>query len=190
MPEIRSIRIVTRPRVAPKFPGDLSAREFEAYDEFAEALRGHSRLDVRVVEDELRTVDDDAFVLLDTDILDEEVAECRSAVRRMILVNTAGPPACVERLDELGLAGAIPRGRYSQWQHRRAKEGGGGLFGLRVVADRMGAASFLGSMSATYRDIYSERYRDLPELVAAYIEAFAAMWPDIAATDAGEAESR
>jgi hypothetical protein len=28
------------------------------------------------------------------------------------------------------------------------------------------------------------RYRDLPELVAAYIEAFAAMWPDIAGTQA------
>ena len=176
MPEIRSIRIVTRPRVAPRFPDDPSKREFFGYDEFAEALRRHSRFDVHVIEDELRTVGEDAFVLLHRDIRDEELSDCPGALQRTIIVNSDGPPACVRRLDELGLAGAIPRGRYSQWQHHRAKEGGGGLFGLRTVADRMGAGSFLGSMSARYRDICSERYRDLPELVAAYIEAFAAMW--------------
>jgi len=179
MPEIRSIRIVTRPRRPPRFPTDLSTREFYGYDEFAEALGRHSRFDVRVIEDELRTVEDDAFVLLQSDVRDEELAECQSAVRRTILVNSAGPPACVERLDQLGIAGAIPRGRYFQWRSRPQREGGGGLFGLRSVADRMGATSFLGSMSARYRDIYSERCRDLPELVAAYIETFAEMWPDL-----------
>jgi hypothetical protein len=179
MPEIRSIRIVTRPRMAPKFPSHRSAREFHAYDEFAEALGRHSRFDVRVIEDELHTVEDDAFVLLDTDFLDVEVAECQSAVRRTILVNCERFPACVERLDELGHAGAIPRGRYSHWQHRRAKEGGGGLFGLRAVADRMGAASLGGYISPRYRDVNSERCRDLPELVAAYIETFAEMWPGL-----------
>jgi hypothetical protein len=188
MAEIRSIRIVTRPRVPPKFPGDLSKREFYGYDEFAEALGRHSVFDVRAIDDDLHTVGEDAFVLLHRDIRDDEVSDCPNALLRTIIVNSVGPPACVERLDELGLAGAIPRRRYSQWQYDRATEGGAGLFGLRAVADRMGAASVLGSMSASYRDIYSERYRDLPELVAAYIEAFAAMWPDVAGKDLAEAK--
>jgi hypothetical protein len=190
MAEIRSIRIVTRPRVTPRFPSDLSKREFYGYDEFAEALGRHSRFDVRVIEEDLRTVGEDAFVLLHRDVREEELSDCPHAFHRTIIVNSDGPPACLERLDRLGHAGAIPRGRYSHWQHRRAKDGGGGLFGLRAVADRMGTGSLGGYMSPRYRDIYSERYRDLPELVAAYIEAFAAMWPDMAATHAGEAESR
>ena len=189
MREIRSICIVTRPRVTSTFGDDSSTRVFYRYDEFAEALRRHSHFDVRVLEDELRMVDEDAFVLLHRDVRDEELSGCPAALQRVMVVNSDRPPACVERLDRLGLAGAIPRDRYLQWLHRRAKEGGGGLFGLRTVADRMGTASFLGSMSATYRDIHSERYRDLPELVAAYIEAFAAMWPDVAGKDLAETKT-
>lgn len=48
----------------------------------------------------------------------------------------------------------------------------------------MGIAAPDGGFQTTnYFPLYSERFRDLPELVTAYIEAFAEMWPEIAGKD-------
>ena len=86
----------------------------------------------------------------------------------------------LDRLEEWHLAGGIDRRRYDMWRHDRSNEGGGGLVGLAEVAARMGVAAPDGGFrSARYFPLYSQRYRDLPELLAAYIETFADMRPDV-----------
>jgi hypothetical protein len=147
------------------------------YDRFAAALAAHTRAPVSVVEARLRDAPARGALLVNTTGYDEMLDECDPAVRestaaRTLILN-GGRATLLERLDRHGFAGGITGERYAAWRADPAGDTGGGLYGLRAIAERLGAHAAPGgpSPSERYCVMRSERFTGLPALVVAYLDA-------------------
>lgn len=95
---------------------------------------------------------------------------------RVFLLNMKRGPREAERVGDLGVAGAILAMRYVLWLTERADDFGSGIFGLRSVADVIGARCADSEYLVTpqYCMIGAEdRFHSLPELLAAYLVGYA-----------------
>jgi hypothetical protein len=154
-------------------------RQFQTYDQFAEELRRHAEADVTIVEDFLRAAPRQGVVLLDpSTTLSTALAECdaerrNTLPRRTVLLN-ADRSHVMPLIEEHSLAGAIEKHRYFLWRTDPEHESGGGLYGVRSVAERMGAhcISSPGFPSERYCILSSGRYADLPSLLVGYLETY------------------
>jgi hypothetical protein len=150
-------------------PTVRTPREFDAVDEFADALR-EAGADVRVVE-ERQNVPMDGFVLL----FDEQsLNKLNSLGPRLILVN-ADRSTLMVKAESNKLACAVEKHRYFMWRAQRSEERGDGVVGRReVLAKLPGASAEQGPYSsANYSWMTSDAYPDLPRLMVAYLSEYA-----------------
>lgn len=178
-----TVKIVIEPPRAPwplpADPDDVSARAFYALDRFAGEIQKHTQAEVMVVEQRLSAVPPCGFVLFQPDgLLSDALAACEprlreSLLQRMVLLN-ADRSNVVELLEQHRLAAAIEKHRFFLWRTRPNRDAGYGLHGLRSVAEAMGAETY-GPMQPgeRYCELGSLRFKDLPELLVAYLEEYA-----------------
>lgn len=174
---IERIAIVARPQsLGPVSSASvLSARAFHGYDDFAAALAMHTQLEVLTVEAPVASLGNGTFVLLDETIDERDLIGCDPSMSsRIVLLNAERAPGLLETLEQWRLAGGVETNRYRRWRYERDRESGHGLFGLRAVATEMGATCAESGVFATerYSSIGSDACRDLPQLIARYVDAF------------------
>jgi hypothetical protein len=178
------VKIVIEPPRAPWLrpadPGDVSARAFYALDRFAEEIQKYTQSEVMVVEQRLSTVPADGFVLFQPDgLFSDALAECElrlrdSLLQRMVLLN-ADRSNVVELLEQHRLTAAIEKHRFFLWRTRPNRDVGYGLYGLRSVAEAMGAETYgpISQHGERYCELGSPRYANLPALLVGYLDEYA-----------------
>ena len=98
------------------------------------------------------------------------------ALARRIVAFNEDRSGIVQRIEQAGFAAAVEKHRYFQWYSQPDRDRGDGLIGRRDVAARMPARIASGPFTgAHYGAIASETARDLPGLIAAYLEAYHAV---------------
>jgi hypothetical protein len=177
--------IVVEPPLA-EFAGLVEkGRALHAYDEFASELGKYLGTTVDIVElplcDALSR--STGMLLLDSGNVAQSIGNCGgdSHVARRIVLMQANRTNVLETLERYRFAGAVEANRYFQWKHHRDQETGTQLYGLKSVAQRMGAAcSPIPFSSASYCLFDEPKQPNLPALLASYLNAY----KDIAETGA------
>lgn len=181
--QCRVVTIVIEPPRAPwprpADPDDVSARAFYALDRFAEAIQQYTQSDVMVVEQRLSAVSTDGFVLFQLHgLLSDALAACEprrraSLLRRMVLLN-ADRSNVIALLEQHRLAAAIEKHRFFLWRTRPNLDVGYGLYGLRAVAQAMGAETYgpISQHGERYCELGSPRYANLAALLVGYLDAY------------------
>ena len=128
-----------------RLPAARPAREFFAYDRFAEELGQALGTPVPVIEDALENIPTQGFILLhsgdDPDSLIRMLKECGrdDAVPRLVPIGVAVGTAVV-RLRQFALSAVLEQSGYFDWQERRQTEPGrpSGLVANAEAARRAG----------------------------------------------------
>jgi hypothetical protein len=146
------------------------ARQLARADELAEALRATLSIDVPVVDGPLAAAPASGYLLVF-----RVPSTVDPAVARRIIAFDEDRSSVMKRLELHGFAGAVEKQRYFEWCTRRDDERGYGLVGRKDVVARMSARIASGPYtSAHYGMIASDTARDLPGLIAEYLEAYGA----------------
>jgi hypothetical protein len=163
----------------PDVAGPDAVRSFYEYDRFAAALATHTRTPVTVIEALLREAPARGALLVHTTGY-EMFDQCDPAVRKQTaartLVLNGGRATLIQKLDQYRFAGGITTERYTAWLGNPANAEAAGLYGLRTIAEQLGAECSQGGPypSERYCLMGSDRFVDLPALIVAYLEALPA----------------
>jgi hypothetical protein len=169
--------LVAPPAAATEFTTAVSPRQFDAVDEFVAAVEQAAGARVPVVEGSWADAPTDGFVLV-FGARGLTNSPTPDVDRRVVLIN-ADRSNVLQRLEERGLAAAIEKHRYYLWRTQRQHENGGGVFGRKEVAARLGATFSAGSFeSKHYGLLSSEGYKDLPSLLVSYLVAYSEIQED------------
>jgi hypothetical protein len=172
--------VIEPPRTAIEGLSSLdTVRRAHELDRFAAALAAHTRAPVAVVEALLRDAPARGALLVHTtgyEMLDECDPAVREPTAARTLVLNGGRATLLARLDQHRLAGGITDHRYEAWRANPAGDTAAGLYGLRAIAERLGAQCLQGGPVRSERTclISSPRHADLPALIVAYLEALLA----------------
>ncbi|MGH3913101.1 MAG: hypothetical protein ACRDTC_06785 [Pseudonocardiaceae bacterium] len=158
-----------------------SIREFDRWDEFAASVRSSLRGEVSVTVRESPPESLDGLLVVCEESMIDEIAnrlaiDADRVCPHVFMLNMKRGPREADRIGRLGVAGAILATRYVMWLTERDDDFGSGVFGLRDVADIIGAHCADSEYLATpqYCLIGAEdRYHSLPELLAAYLMGYA-----------------
>ena len=145
-----------------------SARENDAADELAEAMRRALAIDVPVIEGPLSGAPAEGYLLAFRVpwVIDPALA-------RRIIAFDEDRSSIMKRVEQHGFAGAVEMHRYFQWRTQRDRERGYGLIGKKEIAARMSALRSSGPYTSAHYDIVaSDTARNLPELIAEYLKAY------------------
>jgi hypothetical protein len=170
-------------------PSELPRGPFSAgperYEEFLGQLSTHLGAKVPLIETHLRDLDPQGFVLLHAgrDVR-QVLADCAPEIRKR-LVNRLIPLAVshahiFELLEELSLPAAVGSLSLSEWEAREPDDVGAcGPHGLRDVAKCIsaGCVELYESKSNRYCYLESPTHHGLPHLLADYLRAYAALFP-------------
>jgi hypothetical protein len=168
---VKVTAIIMPSELHPPRPNSSPLRRFDAVDGFCLGLSQAARVPVPVLEGSLAKAPEDGFLVL-FGWRNVELAENRHLCPRTILMNI-GRSAVPRILEDFHLAAGVEQHRYFRWKHERAKEFGGQLYGRKDVGLRMGATWPGGGWeSETYGLLSSDRYPDLPGLLAGYLAAY------------------
>jgi hypothetical protein len=96
-----------------------------------------------------------------------------SFARRLIPINVSRPKIFESILEPLAIPGAVDPMSIVEWEHDENRPGAWGLFGIRDVGAKIGAACVLYS-SERYCFLQSDAHRGLPDLLVSYLTAYAA----------------
>jgi hypothetical protein len=138
-------------------------------DEFAACLGEAAGVPVPVIEGTIANAPAEGFIVLfgwDGITTDPHLGP------RVVLINVnrSEVPHDLERYQ---LAAAVEKDRYFRWQHERARDSGRHLYGRKDVGRRIGATWPGGGWeSESYGLLSSDRYPDLPGLLAGYLAAY------------------
>jgi hypothetical protein len=92
---------------------------------------------------------------------------------RSVLID-ADRSAIRDQIEHYRLVGAIEKQRYFCWRTQPENETGSGLIGLKDLAETLDARVIPGPYSTEhYGWLSSDRFSDLPSLLAAYLAAYA-----------------
>ena len=152
-------------------PNTASARELCHADQLAEAMRGALGVEVPVFEGSLADAPATGYLLAFA-----VPSTVDPALARRIVAFDQDRSGIVQRIERAGFAAAVEKHRYFQWHSQPDTDRGSGLIGRRDIAARMPARIVDGPFTgAHYGAIASETARDLPALIAAYLEAYDAV---------------
>jgi hypothetical protein len=151
---------------ATDLPNMVSPRAFDAVDEFAAALGEAAKVTVNVIEGTLANAPTDGYVVL----FDAPgLANYPEVALRSVLINSDRAMIRSD-VENHNLVGAIEKHRYFLWRKKRKDETGSGLVGRKDVAPLIGARVTPGPYTtARYGWLSSDRFTDLPSLLAGYL---------------------
>lgn len=161
----------------PAEPGELLA-----FDRLAGALRERSGAEV-IVSDRLPVSDgsgedEGTAVILPRHMLREALGERYGGpdIGRRVVVAGSDRTTTLELLERHGLAGAVEHGTWSSWMAAggASEQPGAVITGRLDVAAKMGAVAETNPpfASAHYGPLASTEHRDLPAILAAYLDAY------------------
>jgi hypothetical protein len=159
----------------PSLATGISPRMFDAVDEFVAALSEAARVTIPVVEGELRDAPKFGFVIL---FHEPPLVHPLEIGPRIILIN-ADRSTVQESLELHQLACAVEKHRYFEWRTRRSEDTGQWLFGRKDVVCRMGFTLSSGPPPTEhYGLIETSDEKDLPSLIARYLQVYASGVPE------------
>lgn len=159
----------------------VTRREFDQWDEFAAGVRRGLTEDIPVTVRESPPESFEGVLVVCEEPTIGEIAhrlgmDPARVYPYAFLLNTKRGVSAAERIDRLGVAGAILTMRYFTWRTERDDDFGSGVFGLRRVAETIGARCAESAYLVTERYCMigaEERFGSLPELLAAYLIGYA-----------------
>ncbi|MFC0601541.1 hypothetical protein [Streptomyces palmae] len=159
---------------------EIAIRNFEQIDAFADAMSQISQQPIRVIyADEMHGQQNSNLM-----ICEESVAQLISfnwsldlseIMPYVFLLNVERGAKTARRVESLNAAGAIESIRYRIWRADPDNDPGGGVFGKKDIATRIGATWTTPGLWVTDRYCLFEHdmHRSLPALLAAYLDAYA-----------------
>jgi hypothetical protein len=155
----------------------IGEREAFSVEEFASRLGKAAGIAVSILEGGWERAPGDGFIVV-FDSLD--AAEHPELAPRTIVVNVSRS-VVPEYLERLKLAGGIEAHRYLLWQETPDADRGEGVFGRRDVASFISAEFAMISVYLTenYALLASSLYKDLPGLLAGYLQAYERVHPSL-----------
>jgi len=156
----------------------LTRRHEERLDAFAGAVQSTTTALVSFVDlDSLPGDLTGAMLVGDHDLVEaiRSGKDAEQLLPRTVLLH-AGRSAVPGILEELRLAAAIDYHRYFLWRTEPENEWGGGLYARKSIITAMGGSWQPSSVfeTANYCYGYHDGYRDLPSLLGAYLDRYAA----------------
>ncbi len=159
----------------------VTRREYEDIDAFAQAVGGFLERPVLVEYATALPRTDRALLICEEDAVAPISASLSIAdtelYPRLFFLNVELRPKSTRRVADLGGAGAIERMRYNVWRWEREYDPGGGVFGRKDVARKLGAHWQPSVLSETERYCFFEHgeHPTLPDLLAAYLLEYSAL---------------
>jgi hypothetical protein len=145
-----------------------SMRDLFHTTELAQALSGALSIEVRVVDGGLEAAPPDGYLLV---FQVPATIDPESAHRIVALDEDRS--SLMKRVESHGFVAAVEKQRYFEWCSRREAERGYGIVGKKDIAARMSGRIASGPYtSARYGMIASSTARDLPGLIAEYLQAY------------------
>jgi hypothetical protein len=155
----------------------IGEREGFSIDDFALRLGKAPGLAVSIVEGGWERAPGDGFIVVFDSL---NVVEHPELAPRTIVVNMSRS-AVPEYLERLKLAGGIEAHRYMLWQETPDADRGDGVFGRREIAPLISAEFLMAPVYLTenYALLASPLYKDLPGLLAGYLQAYERVHPSL-----------
>ncbi|MFF1418036.1 hypothetical protein [Streptomyces sp. NPDC058280] len=160
---------------------DVTLREFEEIDLFADAMSQYDRRRTEVCyADELKQNLTANVFICEESVVELLSGHCSIDVKaimpRVFLFNVGRGPKVARKVESSGSAGAIESMRYRAWRTERADDPGGGVFGRKDVAIEIGASWTSPGLWETERYCLMRHdfYSSLPILLAAYLATYEA----------------
>ena len=159
---------------------ESTSREFFRYERFAAELRKHTSAPVTIIDDFLVNAPAKGMILVESSgsekMIDELPASRRQEILARVVFLQANGAFVLKDLEQFRFAAAIEIRHYMEWRMQPELALQTGLYGLRSMAPTVGAECpdrTDGIASKHYCYLTSDRFDDLPSILAAYLEALA-----------------